>query len=89
LIYYQLDIKALLFILCSALHGKIRMIKAGYEIKWEEVKAYAYGGTGVYKQHIMHALLHKSYTDQIYGALYNVYNKAREFGEVEGFEEKS
>ncbi|ALC83852.1 MULTISPECIES: PHP domain-containing protein [Bacillus] len=47
-----------------------RIIAAGYDITWEQVKALAEGGTGVYKQHIMHALLEKGYTKTIYGALY-------------------
>ncbi|WP_209124173.1 PHP domain-containing protein [Alkalihalobacillus sp. BA299] len=47
---------------------KIRL--AGYEITWEEVEEIATGGTGVYKQHIMHVLLNKGYTDRIYGDLY-------------------
>ncbi|WP_456277355.1 PHP domain-containing protein [Bacillus sp. AK128] len=47
-----------------------QIIQAGYNITWEEVQGYAIGGTGMYKQHIMHALLDKGYTDQIYGDLY-------------------
>lgn len=47
-----------------------KIIAAGYEITWEEVERYAEGGTGVYKQHIMHALMDKGYTDRIYGDLY-------------------
>lgn len=46
------------------------LIKAGYEISWEEVEELAAGGTGVYKQHIMHTLLKKGYTNSIYGTLY-------------------
>ena len=44
--------------------------EAGYDISWEEVQEYAVGGTGVYKQHIMHALLRRGYTERIYGELY-------------------
>lgn len=46
------------------------LINAGYEISWEEIEELAAGGTGVYKQHIMHALLKKGYTNSIYGTLY-------------------
>ncbi|MBP3952703.1 PHP domain-containing protein [Bacillus suaedae] len=42
----------------------------GYTLTWEEVEHLASGGTGVYKQHIMHVLLNKGYTDRIYGELY-------------------
>lgn len=42
----------------------------GYNITWEQVLKYAKGGTGVYKQHIMHALIDEGYTDSIYGELY-------------------
>ncbi|MDE5414762.1 PHP domain-containing protein [Alkalihalobacterium chitinilyticum] len=47
-----------------------KIIEAGYEITWEEVEQFTAGGKGVYKQHIMHALLEKGYTDHIYGELY-------------------
>ncbi|MFF2479779.1 PHP domain-containing protein [Paenibacillus sp. NPDC058071] len=47
-----------------------RLIQAGYNITWEAVQNYAEGGTGVYKQHIMHALIDQGYTDSIYGDLY-------------------
>ncbi|WP_419152660.1 PHP domain-containing protein [Aeribacillus alveayuensis] len=47
-----------------------KIIQEGYKITWEEVERYAEGGTGVYKQHIMHALIDKGYTDKIYGDLY-------------------
>ena len=46
-----------------------KVIAAGYEISWPTVQKYA-GGTGVYKQHIMHALLEKGYCESIYGDLY-------------------
>lgn len=44
---------------------------AGYDISWEDVERLAAGSTGVYKQHIMHALLDNGYTDRIYGELYH------------------
>ncbi|MFC0271056.1 PHP domain-containing protein [Metabacillus herbersteinensis] len=47
-----------------------KLIAAGYDITWKKVQSFAEGGTGVYKQHIMHALLEKGYTDRIYGELY-------------------
>ena len=46
-----------------------KIIAAGYDISWEDVRKYE-GGTGVYKQHIMHALLDKGYCKSIYGDLY-------------------
>ncbi|MBD8067899.1 PHP domain-containing protein [Bacillus sp. PS06] len=47
-----------------------QLIKNGYDLSWEEVQSYAEGGTSVFKQHIMHALLDKGYTNRIYGDLY-------------------
>jgi phosphoribosyl 1,2-cyclic phosphate 1,2-diphosphodiesterase len=47
-----------------------KIMTAGYNITWELVQQYAEGGTGVYKQHIMHALIDKGYTDRIYSTLY-------------------
>lgn len=47
-----------------------RIIGAGYDISWTEVEKHAEGGTGVYKQHIMHALLDKGYCERIYCDLY-------------------
>ncbi|MFC0525122.1 PHP domain-containing protein [Pontibacillus salicampi] len=47
-----------------------KIAKAGYDVSWEEVQAYAKHSTSVYKQHIMHALMDKGYTDRIYGPLY-------------------
>jgi hypothetical protein len=47
-----------------------RLITEGYDLDWEEVQKYAEGGTGVYKQHIMHALLDRGYCDRIYCELY-------------------
>lgn len=47
-----------------------RIIALGYDLDWEEVQKHAEGGTGVFKQHIMHALLDHGYCDRIYGDLY-------------------
>ncbi len=47
-----------------------KIIAAGYNITWENVQQFAENGTGVYKQHIMHALIEKGYTDRIYSQLY-------------------
>lgn len=47
-----------------------KIIKAGYGISLEEAESFSEGGTGVYKQHIMHALLVKGYCESIYGSLY-------------------
>ncbi|WP_354495652.1 PHP domain-containing protein [Paenibacillus favisporus] len=47
-----------------------RLIEAGYSITWDQVLRYADGGTGVYKQHIMHALIDNGYAKSIYGELY-------------------
>jgi predicted metal-dependent phosphoesterase TrpH len=56
--------------------------EAGYEITWEQVERYAEGGTGVYKQHIMHALLDKGYTQTIYGDLYKkLFSRGEQGGE--------
>ena len=46
-----------------------RIISAGYDISWEDVQKYE-GGTGVFKQHIMHELLDKGYCESIYCELY-------------------
>lgn len=53
---------------CRTMVERIR--KAGHTINWEPVQTYAEGGTGVYKQHIMHALIDRGYTDAIYSPLY-------------------
>ncbi|UAL53671.1 PHP domain-containing protein [Metabacillus dongyingensis] len=54
------------------------LIEAGYDLSWDEVEELAAGGTGVYKQHIMHALLKKGYTNSIYGTLYKkLFSKGR------------
>lgn len=55
---------------CRVMVSRIR--EAGYAIEWEQVQAYAQGGTGVYKKHIMHALIDRGYTDAIYGPLYKL-----------------
>ncbi|WP_100486547.1 PHP domain-containing protein [Sporolactobacillus pectinivorans] len=47
-----------------------KLIQAGYEIEWDEVSKLAEAGTGVFKQHIMHVLIKKGYTNSIYGDLY-------------------
>lgn len=47
-----------------------RIINAGYDITWDEVEKHAEGGTGVYKQHIMHALVDRGYCESIYCDLY-------------------
>ena len=46
-----------------------KLIQAGYSISWQQVMQYA-GGTGVFKQHIMHALLDQGYCREINGPLY-------------------
>ncbi|MFC5447426.1 PHP domain-containing protein [Paenibacillus aestuarii] len=61
-----------------------RLIQAGYDITWEEVMKYAEGGTGVYKQHIMHALIDKGYADAIYGDLYKKLFSRGQYGEQPG-----
>jgi predicted metal-dependent phosphoesterase TrpH len=67
----------------EASHEMVQLIKeAGYEISWEQVERYAEGGTGVYKQHIMHALLDKGYTQTIYGDLYKkLFSRGEQGGE--------
>ncbi|MFZ4453061.1 PHP domain-containing protein [Salibacterium aidingense] len=47
-----------------------KIMNLGYNIDWPLVQSYAQGGTGVYKQHIMHALWDKGYTNGIYTDLY-------------------
>lgn len=41
----------------------------GYDISWKDIKRHA-GDTGVFKQHIMLALIEKGYTDRVYSELY-------------------
>lgn len=45
------------------------IIDAGYDISWDMVSKYG-GDTGVFKQHIMHALMDKGYCVGIYNNLY-------------------
>ncbi|MFO1446479.1 PHP domain-containing protein [Bacillus sp. Bva_UNVM-123] len=47
-----------------------RLIEAGYRITWDRCLAIAEGSTGVFKQHIMLALMEAGYTESIYGELY-------------------
>lgn len=47
----------------------MRLIELGYDINWEEICRYA-GRTGVFKQHIMRALLDAGYCDNLFGPLY-------------------
>ncbi|MFT8708350.1 MAG: PHP domain-containing protein [Sporolactobacillus sp.] len=47
-----------------------KVIRLGYAITWEQAMELAKNGTNVYKQHIMHALIQKGYTKEIYGDLY-------------------
>jgi predicted metal-dependent phosphoesterase TrpH len=61
-----------------------RLIAAGYQISWERCKEIAHGGTGVYKQHIMHALIEAGYTTSIYGPLYKKLFNRGQNGEEEG-----
>lgn len=61
-----------------------RLIAAGYEISWERCMEIAHGGTGVYKQHIMHALIEAGYTDSIYGPLYQKLFHRGKNGEAPG-----
>lgn len=60
------------------------LIKAGYSISWEQVIEYAKDGTGVYKQHIMHALIEEGYADSIYGDLYKKLFSRGQDGELPG-----
>ncbi|HEX9058641.1 MAG TPA: PHP domain-containing protein, partial [Clostridia bacterium] len=61
--------------------GKI--IDAGYDITWEEIERYA-GDSGVYKQHIMHALMDKGYCESIYSKLYKDLFKRGSSPETQG-----
>jgi predicted metal-dependent phosphoesterase TrpH len=48
-----------------------RLINMGYDIDWDEINQYyAEESNGVYKQHIMHALMDRGYCDSIYADLY-------------------
>jgi len=79
-------------LLCSALvqgrnQASLEMVSkisaAGYDIAWEDVQKYA-GDTGVYKQHIMHALLDKGYCKSIYGDLYKTLFSRGSSSETQG-----
>jgi predicted metal-dependent phosphoesterase TrpH len=61
-----------------------RLIEAGYSITWERCQELAHGRTGVYKQHIMAALIEAGYTDSIYGPLYKKLFSRGQKGEVPG-----
>jgi predicted metal-dependent phosphoesterase TrpH len=58
-----------------------RLIEEGYPLSWPQLQAYAKEGTGVYKQHIMHALIDAGYSDSIYGPLHNKLFSRAENGE--------
>jgi predicted metal-dependent phosphoesterase TrpH len=47
-----------------------KLIEAGYRITWDEVQQYAQGGSAVFKQHIMHALMDQGYCMEILGPLH-------------------
>ncbi|MDK2947540.1 MAG: phosphoribosyl 1,2-cyclic phosphate 1,2-diphosphodiesterase [Methanolobus sp.] len=47
-----------------------KLMDNGYDITVEEVEEYS-GISGIYKQHIMHCLMDKGYTDSIYSDLYD------------------
>ncbi|WP_449619723.1 PHP domain-containing protein [Robertmurraya sp. Marseille-Q9965] len=61
-----------------------RLMAAGYNITWERCLEIAHGGTGVYKQHIMQALIEAGYTDSIYGELYKKLFNRGQNGEQPG-----
>ncbi|MEH7386373.1 PHP domain-containing protein [Bacillus sp. JJ1521] len=61
-----------------------RIIAAGYDITWERCLEISEGGTGVYKQHIMQALIEANYTDSIYGSLYKKLFNRGQNGEEPG-----
>ncbi|WP_028548453.1 PHP domain-containing protein [Paenibacillus sp. UNC451MF] len=65
-------------------HAVDRLIQAGYSITWDDVLKYAESGTGVYKQHIMHALIDQGYTTTIYGELYKKLFSRGQNGEQPG-----
>lgn len=50
--------------------------KKGYDVSWKDITRHA-GETGVFKQHIMLALIERGYTDRIYGDLYRSLFKGR------------
>ncbi|RCW51731.1 PHP domain-containing protein [Paenibacillus prosopidis] len=60
----------------------MRLNEAGYEITWDQVQAYAAGGSAVYKQHIMHALMDRGYCSEILGDLHKqLFSRSGEGGE--------
>lgn len=61
-----------------------RIQDTGYQITWEQVKKYAPEGTGVYKQHIMHALKDQGYCEEIFGRLYSTLFAPGEDGREKG-----
>ncbi|MDQ0232740.1 PHP domain-containing protein [Metabacillus malikii] len=61
-----------------------RIIAAGYTITWERCLEIAGSGTGVFKQHIMQALIEAGYTDTIYGPLYKKLFNRGQNGEPPG-----
>lgn len=61
-----------------------RLSEAGYAITLHDVMKYAEGGTGIYKQHIMHVLIDKGYTTTIYGDLYKKLFSRGQNGEQPG-----
>ncbi|MFM1652177.1 PHP domain-containing protein [Brevibacillus sp. B_LB10_24] len=60
------------------------LVEAGYTITLEQVMKFAEGGTGIYKQHIMHALIEQGYTTAIYGELYKKLFSRGQNGEQPG-----
>ncbi|MZQ85718.1 PHP domain-containing protein [Paenibacillus sp. 5J-6] len=61
-----------------------RLIEARYSITLDDVMKHAEGGTGIYKQHIMHALIEQGYTTTIYGDLYKKLFSRGQSGEQPG-----
>lgn len=61
-----------------------RLIEVGYNITWDRCMELANGGTGVFKQHIMHALIEAEYTDSIYSELYKKLFSRGQNGEKQG-----
>lgn len=47
-----------------------KIVKLGYKISLEQVKEFAKKSTGIFKQHIMHALIQSGYSETIYSPLY-------------------
>lgn len=47
-----------------------QLVAAGYRISWEQVGRIAAGGTAVYKQHIMAALMESGHCQELFGDLY-------------------